>query len=328
MTLGLAGCVLASPSLAEAQTGWLPSPDAPNQSSRVVVGRSTTPTPSTTPSTTPTAAPPPKGRARPAAPVIVIDPGHSGGTIMSRTTHGLRDVDYSNYPEIYETWDVSTCVARALRTDGYRVTLTKKHALSSVSLADRAAIANRAKAALAVSVHDDHGQSSAFQATYSQRGVTHTGRHHAMYRGVGSHRTVFAHPTVARRSETYATKIAQARTTAQHHQVTVRENSFAGRAPLEPGNLALVQLLADVPWVYNEAGARTAGSPTRAMSISAETAYATGLLAGIEASVPLVAGRANPATTSAAGLRGCLTKQVGTPDHLTRPTRHLPYGWG
>ena len=355
LTLGLVGCVLTATSLASGHSGWLTSPDAADQASPVQPSRSpasstgpATPsrspaastgpaTPSRSPAsstgpTTPSRSPAastgtttPKTRTT-AAPMIVIDPGHSGRRITTRTASGLRDVDYPNFPEIYETWDISTCVAQALRTDGYRVTLTKQHALSSVSLADRAAIANRAKAALAVSVHDDHGQSSTFQATYSQRGVAQAGRYPAMYRGDGSDRTVFDHPTVARQSESAATKIATARTEAQRQRVTVQQNSFSGRAPLEPGNLALVQLLTDVPWVYNEAGARTGRSATTAMTISNETGYAAGLLAGIEASVPLATGRARP--TSATGLRSCLVAQIGAAGDLSRPTRYLPYGWG
>ena len=38
---------------------------------------------------------------------------------------------------------------------------------------------------------------------------------------------------------------------------------LTGRPPLEPGNLALVQLLADVPWVYNEMGAKNRGGEHR-----------------------------------------------------------------
>ncbi|MGI8458835.1 MAG: N-acetylmuramoyl-L-alanine amidase [Propionibacteriaceae bacterium] len=264
-------------------------------------------------------------RATSPAPMIVIDPGHSGSTIRGTTTNGLRDIDYPNYPEIFEMWDVSSCVGAALKTDGYRVTLTKRSALSSVSLADRAAIANRAHAALAISVHDDHSQSASFQATYSQRGVQHAGREHPMYRGNGNHRTTYHHAAVATRSQEYATTIAAARTTAQG-SVRVAENTFTGRPPLEPGNLALVQLLSNVPWVYNEVGARTAGNATRAMSIGAETAYGRGLLAGVEASVP-IQGRTEPSASAVAGLPGCLVEQIGTSGHVTRPTRYLPYGW-
>jgi N-acetylmuramoyl-L-alanine amidase len=287
--------------------------------------RSASPTP-TASATTPS-RPTPPGRA----PVIVIDPGHSGRSIRStdRGT-GLRDIDYPNYPEIYETFDVSTCVARGLRQDGYRVLSTKAHALDSVSLAERAAIADRANADLAISVHDDHSQSASFQATYDQRGRPGpTGRYHAMYRGRGAHRTAFALPSVARMSQRAATVIAQARSRAQGRRVTVRENSFTGRAPLEPGNLALVQLLTRRPWVYNEMGAKTAGSTRTAMSIGSETGYAKGLLVGVEEAVPLASGRVHQPSAGAALLHSCLVRQVEpSAGRYSRPWTYLPYGFG
>lgn len=266
---------------------------------------------------------------RPAAPgpLIVIDPGHSGKAIRSTATHGLRDIDYPNYPEIYEMFDVSTCVARALRFDGYRVKLTKAHVLSSVSHSQRAAVANTNHAALAISVHDDHGVSARFEHTYDQRGTRRSdGSYPAMYRGTGSQRLVYDHPDTAKRSQTYAQAIARARTTARQRSVTVAQNSYDGRFPLEPGNLALVQLFSTVPWVYNEMGALTAGRTGQAMSIDSETAYAVGLLTGVEAAVPLVAGRANPPTSSASTLHDCLVQQVQPESgRLTRPRKYLPY---
>ena len=173
------------------------------------------------------------GKPTTPGPMIVIDPGHSGRYLRSiHQPTGLRDVDYPNYPEIYEMFDVSACLGKALRLDGYRVRLTKKHALDSVGLAERARIADDAKADLAVSVHDDHGQSSTFQATYDQRGRADAGgRYHQMYRGTGRNRTVFDHPSVARQSQAYAKIIAQARTRSQKARVTVQENNFTGRAP-------------------------------------------------------------------------------------------------
>jgi hypothetical protein len=149
-----------------------------------------------------------------------------------------------------------------------------------------------------------------------------------MYRGTGKHRTVFTRTAVARRSDTYAKAIARARAKTQHRPVSVTQNSYDGRKPLEPGNLALVQLFATVPWVYNEMGALTSGQVTRAMSIASERAYAAGLLAGIEKAVPLVPGRANPPTRSAASLTSCLRRQVEPkPGQLTRPRRYLPAGF-
>ncbi len=285
---------------------------------------------SKTPSPSASASPRPVERVAAGGPVIVIDPGHSGKTIQSTALHGLRDIDYPNYPEIYEMFDVSICVSSALRSDGYRVTLTKAHAGSSVSHSERAAVANTLHAALAISVHDDHGVSARFEHTYDQRGTRRSdGSYPAMYRGVGGHRTVYALRATAALSQTYARVVARARTAAQHRPVTVAQNSYNGRAPLEPGNLALVQLFSKVPWVYNEMGALTAGRITQAMSIADETAYATGLLSGVETAVPLDAGRANRPTSSARALPDCLVKQVEPkPGHLTRPKKYLPYHFG
>ena len=224
-------------------------------------------------------------------------------------------------------FDVSYCLGRALRLDGYRVRLTKKRALDSVGLAERAKIANDLKAGLAVSVHDDHGQSAAFQATYDQRGRADAdGRHHPMYRGTGPNRTVFDRPSVARQSQRYAKIIAQARTRSQQRRVTVQENNFGGRAPLEPGNLALVQLLARVPWVYNEMGAKTAGDPRIALSISSEQQYAEGLLVGIERALPLPGRSVRQPSAGAKSLRSCLVQRVEPrPGRYTRPKAYLPY---
>jgi N-acetylmuramoyl-L-alanine amidase len=263
------------------------------------------------------------------APLIVIDPGHSGKYMRSREpVTGLRDITYPNYPEIYETFDISICVARALKADGYRVILTKKHALDNVSLAARARVANQNKADLAISVHNDHGQGSRFQATYDQRGLKGpNGKYHAMYRGRGDHRTVFRLPEVAKKSQRYARIIAAERSTAQRHKVTVRENSFNGRAPLEPGNLAIVQLLAKVPWVYNEMGAKSGSSVYQATSIASEVTYARGLLAGVEAAIAPPSGADHPSAKTP-WLRRCLTKQVEpSPGRYTRPRVYLPLGF-
>jgi hypothetical protein len=262
--------------------------------------------------------------------VVAIDPGHSGRSITSidRAT-GLRDVDYPNYSEIYEMFDVSHRVAEGLRADGYRVVLTKKRSMASVSLANRAEIATRSRADLAISVHNDHSQGPEFQATYDQRGRRDPdGGYHAMYRGTGANRTVFDHPAIARRSQRYAKIIARARTETQGRAVGVRENSFDGRPPLEPGNLALVQLLAEVPWVYNEMGARTGGYVSTAISILEETRYAQGLLLGVERAVPSAAGVVDQPSPGFRGLRRCLVKRVEPHDGVySRPEAYLPDGF-
>lgn len=336
-TLALAACGSAEPVArpplpTPPQTVFSPEPATPSASPTPSVPSLPSPTPTLVPTPFVTATPSPTPTAAPTtaapAPLVVIDPGHSGRSIRSadRAT-GLRDIDYPNYPEIYEMFDVSSCVGKGLRADGYRVALTKRKALDSVSLAARAKVANDGRAALAVSVHDDHSQGPGFQATYSQRGVQRDGKYHAMYRGTGSRRTVFADEAVAKASEQAAAAIARARTDAQGRKVSVRENTFTGRAPLEPGNLAIVQLLAKVPWVYNEAGAKSGGSTTRAMSIATEEKYATGLLAGIEAAVPLPAGPVAQPSAGAQQLEECLVTAVKPGDgRVTRPARYKPAG--
>ncbi len=336
LTLGLAAC---GPSEPVARPLLPTPPQTVFSSSPATPSPSPTPTPVPLPSpltTTPTsvaapsAAPSSTASRTPAAaaPLIVIDPGHSGRSIRSTdAATGLRDIDYPNYPEIYEMFDVSSCVGAGLRADGYRVTLTKTKALDSVGLAARAKVANDAQAALAVSVHDDHSQGPDFQAVYSQRGIRHNGDYHAMYRGSGRSRTVFSDTGVAAESEKAAAVIARQRTQAQGRTVAVRENVYSGRAPLEPGNLAIVQLLAKVPWVYDEVGAKAGGSTTRAMSIATEQAYAKGLLLGIEAAVPLSAGAVAQPSAGVQQLRSCLVTAAKPGDgRVTRPSRYRPAG--
>lgn len=220
-------------------------------------------------------------------PVIVIDPGHSGRSIRStEPTSGLTDFDYPNDPELYEVWQVSRCVAQGLRQLDYKVIMTKDSASDSVGLVERAEIANNADADLAISVHNDHSQGPDFQAVYSQRGVKHGGAYGPMWRGAGDQRTVFEHREVARASARYARAIAAERSGAQDRTVTVSEFDFSGREGLEPGNLPLVMLFAEVPWVYNEVGAMTGGSTSKRMPRTARVAYAQGLLNGIVAAVP------------------------------------------
>jgi N-acetylmuramoyl-L-alanine amidase len=334
LVVGLAGCgssePVARPLLpAPPRTVFSPEPQSPSPSaSPSVLPLTPTPVPAATPLASPAPSPSPEPTRAATAPLIVIDPGHSGKSIRSKdATTGLSDIDYPNYPEIYEMFDISSCVRAGLEKDGYRVTLTKSKALDSVGLAARAKIANDAKAALAVSVHDDHSQGPGFQATYSQRGIRHDGDYHAMYRGTGSRRTVFSDAAVAKESEQAAATIARERAKAQGRTVGVRENTYTGRAPLEPGNLAIVQLLAKVPWVYNEAGAKDGSSTTRAMSIATEQAYAKGLLVGIEAAVPLPAGAVPQPSAGVQQLKQCLTTAATPGDgRATRPARYEPAG--
>jgi N-acetylmuramoyl-L-alanine amidase len=95
-------------------------------------------------------------RAAPAAaPLVVIDPGHGGTNSGARSTSGVYEKRL--------TLAVSREVAVRLRKAGLRVLLTR-HQDRYLTLAQRVQRANRAKAALFVSVHFNASESR------SQRG--------------------------------------------------------------------------------------------------------------------------------------------------------------
>lgn len=227
----------------------------------------------TTDPTTPAPAPtPPAGNK----PVIVIDPGHSGQdkTVVDPAT-GINDHDYPNTPEMSEVWSVSNLVKTKLEADGYSVIFTKKNENDYVSLRGRADVANQANAALAVSIHNDHSQSFANFAKVSPQRV-------GLYRTAPNGSKVeFTNATVAQKSQAYATNFQAARNAAEGRNNTSTDDIvFDGRSGIAPGNLGLVQLFANVPWVYNEVGA------SEGLDAGLQEKYAKGIVDGIEKSVP------------------------------------------
>ncbi|HEY8481933.1 MAG TPA: N-acetylmuramoyl-L-alanine amidase [Spirillospora sp.] len=109
--------------------------------------------------------------------VIVIDPGHNGGNAdhpaeinkKVRIGNGTKACDTTGtasgngYPEHAFTWDVSLRLARLLRAEGAKVTLTRENDKGvGPCVTERAAIANRLGADAAVSIHaDGNARSSA-----------------------------------------------------------------------------------------------------------------------------------------------------------------------
>jgi N-acetylmuramoyl-L-alanine amidase len=88
------------------------------------------------------------------APLIVIDPGHSGTSLTTiDPATQIRDEEYCNTPEISDVWDVAVILEAKLKAAGYRVLLTKPNAMATVSKRDRINVADLNGAALAVSIH-------------------------------------------------------------------------------------------------------------------------------------------------------------------------------
>lgn len=220
-----------------------------------------------------------------AAPTIALDPGHSGNDNRVNDVTGLLDHDYPNQPEMDDVFTIATDVQKQLIKDGYNVVMTKKAASDTVSLRDRATIANNANAALAVSIHDDSGQNwSNFAQIYTQQDQ--------LYRDGSKGRVYFNKPATADLSQVsllsqkYGKIFQNDRSQIEGHAVDLTNANFDNRGPdINPGNIPQVELYAKVPWVYNEVGA----SPLSGGHLDSKymDAYTRGLIKSIEESVPV-----------------------------------------
>ncbi len=219
-------------------------------------------------------------------PVIVIDPGHSPTIDSIDPASGLNDSDYENEPEMRDVFSVALLVKAQLELAGYRVVMTKSTATTRISLGQRAAVANNAGAALAISIHDQAGASGGIG--FNQ------GNNIVYYQAVGDYRetpkgakVTFTDSALAATSQRYGAVFQRQRAAAEGHTVHLQGNTGydLGTRGLAPGDIWIVQLLSKVPWVYNEAGGNSAGQV--GLSAADKQKYASGLVAGVEQCVPV-----------------------------------------
>jgi N-acetylmuramoyl-L-alanine amidase len=213
--------------------------------------------------------------------VIVIDPGHSPAIQAIDPGSGLNVSDYENEPEMRDVFAVAERVKVKLQAAGYRVIMTKTSATQRLSLGQRAAIANAAHAALALSIHDQAGANGGIG--FEQ------GNAIAYYQRVGDYRmtpggskVVFTDTRVARLSMKYGEIFRTQRALAERHQVALQGDVGydLGARGLPGGNIWMVQLLSHVPWIYNEAGGNSVGMS--GLNAYDRQLYADGLVAGVE----------------------------------------------
>lgn len=284
-------------SVLAACTSTSPGHASPPQPTSTPTPTSTPPSPTATPrppTKRPTKAVPKPSKprstsARPHAangPVIVIDPGHSPSIQSVDPSTGLVDSDYANEPEMQDVFDVALLVKAQLQADGYRVVMTKNSASDRVSLGQRAAIANAAHAALAFSIHDQAGSNGGIQ--FQQ------GNNIVYYQSVGGYRETpsgkritFTDSGIAATSMRYGQIFQARRSAAEGHSIRLQGDvgyNLGGRG-LAPGDMWMVQLLAKVPWIYDEAGGNSAGMA--GLNSSDREKYARGLIASVEQCVPI-----------------------------------------
>lgn len=218
--------------------------------------------------------------------MIVLDPGHSPSIQSVDPATGLVDSDYENEPEMRDVFAVAVLVRSQLQADGYRVVMTKNSVDDRVSLGQRATIANQAHAALALSIHDQAGANGGIGFD--------EGNNTVYYQSVGGYRETpsgrritFTDATVAAASRRYGEIFQAQRAAAEGHSIRLQGNvgyNLGGRG-LAPGDMWMVQLLAKVPWIYNESGGNSAGMA--GLNASDEHKYAHGLVESIEHCVPI-----------------------------------------
>ena len=183
--------------------------------------------------------------------------------------------DYPNGQEDADALDVARAVRDRVEGAGFRVVLLKEAVDDNVTYRERVDRAAAEGAVVGVSIHTTPGADGS--AVYPQRvGGSRTGEG-----ADGEMRTVtFRDAATAaeshgfRRSWRVPASIAELR-----HG---RYLNFDGRPGLWGGNLPVVSLIADTPWVYSEFGSANGGG-AHGISAAEKTRYIDGLSAGIVA---------------------------------------------
>jgi N-acetylmuramoyl-L-alanine amidase len=233
-------------------------------------------------SLTPAAGAAPATPSGPAAATctVAIDPGHNGAvTNTFDPVTGVLMADYPNGAEDADALDVSRTLADRLGAVGIRAVLLKDATTDDVTYRQRVDRARDAGAVVGVSVHTTPGADGS--AIFPQR----TGGHRTGTGADGTERTVtFDNPGLAAESQRFSAVVAASRSLAEGRQVPVKDNSFDARPGLWAGNLPVISLIADTPWVYSEFGS-AAGGGAHGISAAEKARYADGLAAGVIAGV-------------------------------------------
>ena len=188
------------------------------------------------------------GHSSAAGPLIVLDPGHSGTSLTTiDPATQIRDEEYLNTPETQDMFEVATLLKAKLEAAGYRVLMTKQAWDDTVCKRDRVNFANNNHAALGVSIHTSGHTFGSYGQIYVQRMDSYR-------ENIRGQKVYFALPEVAALSAQYGQIFLEERRKIEGSSVVITVNTSWGARGLAPGNLPIVQLFAEVPWILNEAG--------------------------------------------------------------------------
>ena len=100
-------------------------------------------------------------------------------------------------------------------------------------------------------------------------------------------RITFTHRQVAATSKQYGQIFQARRSAAEGHSIRLQGDVGydLGSRGLPAGDMWMVQLLSDVPWIYNESGGNSAGMS--GLDSSDKQKYAQGLVDSVERCVPI-----------------------------------------
>ncbi len=230
-------------------------------------------------------------------PTIVLDPGHAPATnIKVDPASNVAVIDSNNMPERDQTWTVAKDVEKQLTAAGYNVLITKKSSDDgTTNLKARADFAAQHNAALGISIHTTPSAGNGVDnAVY----VPKVGEYR--FTSDGKDKKYYNNQDLADKDLAAAKKMAAARSAAMDNTkvdagpygdlIGFRDTSTGGL--VSKGNVLITDYFATTPWVYNEQAQDTTGS----INAGTMAKYATGIVNGVKAIVP-VSGAASDGST-------------------------------
>lgn len=205
-------------------------------------------------------------------PIVFLDPGHGATNEVVDPKTGVRDIESDNGKETDDVWDVANIAKKDLEKLGYEVAMSKDKVREKSSFREKANKANKSNAVIGISIHTD----AVVNEIYYQKV--------GLYRQSGSNKSVFNNEEVAKKSIDYANTFKDVRKEVENVSADVIvHGDYSDGRDLAAGNIALIMLWSDVPWVYLEKKQDGGGS----LSGSSKKEYAKSIVEGVKKTNPI-----------------------------------------